>query len=117
MNPLHIKELLSAQLTDLPIYMGEIPDGAAPAIGFVHIASPKKKSLSGDERGTRELWRITIIANSQQEGHSIKESVLQLNNTYNSNFQRVTIEDEQWHGDYAGAPIAHYSVDLQAILR
>ena len=81
--------LLKANLS-ADVYSGEIPENQrSPAILVTNIANPHERVLSGRKVKKSSVWRLTVVAKLQSDVESILSSLESLDNTRNTDFQRI----------------------------
>ena len=84
-----VVDLLKTKIT-AEVYTGEIPETqSAPAVLVSNVANPYSRTLSGKKVQKSSTWRITIVARLQSEVEVVIDELENLDNTINSDFQRI----------------------------
>lgn len=87
---LAVVDLLKEKLTTDNVYTGEIPESQSdPAVLVQNVANPFERVLSGRKVKKSSTWRITVVAKLQSDVESILNELEDMDNTRNSDFQRI----------------------------
>ena len=96
MNEAQVRSLILTAVTGISVYPDFVPEDAdLPAISFSHIINSSSRLLQGNSTGEWNTWRILVVGNTRTE---VKDMLLQLemlDNTLNSDFQRVFVVARQ----------------------
>lgn len=91
LNVLHLIQSVVTEYITYPDYVPE--DAADTALSYHNVAFPYGgRVLSGVKYGKSSTWRVEIVSTSTAILESLIDDLLTLDNTNNSDFQRVFAE-------------------------
>lgn len=84
-----VKSLVETNL-GVTVYSDMVPEGATyPCASLDEVANSSSRVLSGLKYGKSSTWRVTVYATNKAVIKTMLDSLELLDNTHNSDFQRI----------------------------
>lgn len=82
-----LKTTLGSGIT---VYTGTVPEGVdKPCVGVSMVSNSDVRVIAGQKYGNTQVYRVTVFAPIQSQIQGILDTLETLDNTKNSDFQRI----------------------------
>ena len=90
MRPELISLLKTTLGSGITVYTGVIPEGVTkPCVSVSMVSNSDNRVIKGRKYGNSQVYRVTVFAPTEAEIETILDTLETLDNTKNSDFQRI----------------------------